>query len=495
MLARAFGIFAFDRKSCVPLTPARHVLVIRWDGKIGDAIVSSVLYREIRKSTVIKVTVITTEDLAELHQCHFGADQVLVSQSNPGLRELFKLQRVLSNVDTVIHPVGRIRASELFFLWCLQPRNVFSLDDELGWVNVKMRKQTARLTFAQKYAFIVRTLGVKEIDENFIIPVLDAPEKATHTFPCCEIVFNPFASRPDKSIGMAKAVEVLRLAADCQPKKRIGILNSPATKDLADALAHAVARSNVHAIDGVKTFYDAVAVVNGASVVISVDTAIVHIASGLKKKLVAICPRLDGEFNAWLPVASDQTHVIDCPQDSAHYRQTGVKNMNSFDNTALLNAVNILAAAAGTKEHDLVIHARIIPGLGVAIRNLRLQLPLIEKEFPEIASCHRGTINLELERPLDNLQPDYRTRPIHWVPGSHNTEVFDFVRIALELPDHGELIPAWLYVAHRSPHRRNPRIHEVITRQLDLTGVTQCRIHLRQVAIDSMSASKDAMPA
>lgn len=44
-------------------------------------------------------------------------------------------------------------------------------------------------------------------------------------------------------------------------------------------------------------------------------------------------------------------------------------------------------------------------------------------------------------------------------------------------------VPAWLYVAHASPHRGTPTVHEVIAQQLNLSEVRECQIHLRASAV------------
>jgi hypothetical protein len=127
------------------------------------------------------------------------------------------------------------------------------------------------------------------------------------------------------------------------------------------------------------------------------------------------------------------------------------------------------------------IMGKVIKGLGAASSTLAHQLPAVEKEFPEISVCHHGSINLELELPLLVLTPDHRTKPIAWVPGNAEaTEVFDLVRIELEAPLGATAVPAWLYIAHGSPHRRTLNIHEVITTKLNIADVKSCRIKINR---------------
>lgn len=133
----------------------------------------------------------------------------------------------------------------------------------------------------------------------------------------------------------------------------------------------------------------------------------------------------------------------------------------------------------------IVLQACIIPGLGAATGTLSRQLPLISQNFPEVSDCYRGTINLEVECPLTVTTPDHRTAPLAWTASRRTTEVFDLLRIELELnTDHAtQLVPAWLYIAHFSPHRQTPTIHEVIAKPLNLTNVESCRIHLSASAV------------
>jgi hypothetical protein len=124
------------------------------------------------------------------------------------------------------------------------------------------------------------------------------------------------------------------------------------------------------------------------------------------------------------------------------------------------------------------IEARIVKGMGSASENLARQLPLIAQEFPEIAGCHLGSINLELAAPLVVFGSDHRTKSIAWRDVQPRAEIFDFIRIEFEAPSGGMRIKAWLYIAHHSPHRNTPRIHEVIAPKLNLSNISICKIHI-----------------
>lgn len=108
---------------------------------------------------------------------------------------------------------------------------------------------------------------------------------------------------------------------------------------------------------------------------------------------------------------------------------------------------------------------------------LPVQLPIIGKHFPEVAKAHPGTINLFLEQPLLVRGYDCRTPPISWQNDGTPPEVFDFVRVELEV--RGTKYPCWLYFAHGSPHRQQPASHEVLApNRIPIRDLEDCILHI-----------------
>jgi ADP-heptose:LPS heptosyltransferase len=482
-IARGLIRALFDRSPArAAMRTAGHVVVLRWDAKLGDAIVSSPFYREVRKLPEMRVTVVTVAELEEMHREDFGVDRVIVTRARPGFRELLRVRRELGTVDVVVHLVGRIQPREIFFLSRLNATRVYSLDDALRLVSHKLGASTKDLLFVEKYARVLQSLGLLAVQTGYIVP---SPSTAgAMGIGTADIVLNPYGSRADKSLATTKAVELLGTLADTYPCFTIGILSSLPTRQAAKQLEVQVGRPNVKALDGIETPRHAVAAVSASRITITVDTAIVHMAVGLGKNLVAIYPEMGEEPNPWLPPASCTTRVVISHQDVRRYRLTGAKDMNEFSSSAVVEAVRDLGVASAPVQPGITVAARLVRGLGVASGTLSRQLPLISATFPEVAECHPGTINLQLDRALHVREPDHRTPPLAWTPSGRTREVFDLVRVELELVGSGRRFPAWLYVAHGSPHRSTPTIHELIAKPLDLARETDCRLHIRSSAIE-----------
>ena len=478
-LSRVLFRLLADRSLPLEETPTRrHIVVPRWDAKLGDAIVSSFFFREAARMNM-RVTVITVAELVPLHQQVFGVERVVVTSANPGVVELIRLVRQLGPVDTVVHLVCKLQPAEILFIRLLRPASLYSLDDDLRCVNRKCGAVTAGLNVMERYRHVLQALGAQTVNSDYIVPLpaeLPAPDAAP------QILFNPWASREDKSLSLSCATVTLRAIAAEFPAHRIGILYGPASREQANRLEAAVTCANVIRVANIATPADVAGYLCRAQVVISIDTAIVHLAVGLKKRLIAIYPGSPEVANPWLPPASALTEVIYSPQP-ASAAVGGKKAMNHFSLPLLLDALRERVVPTSHRADRLSLRAQIVPGLGVATGTLARQLPLIAQDFPEVADCFPGTLNLKLELPLEVTRPDHRTSPLAWTPSGRTREVFDLLRIELEFAHFPAPVTAWLYVAHCSPHRATPTLHEVIAPQLAIGDVRQCRIHLPSGAV------------
>lgn len=129
-------------------------------------------------------------------------------------------------------------------------------------------------------------------------------------------------------------------------------------------------------------------------------------------------------------------------------------------------------------EMSLTIAGTKISGIGLATTAVAKQYNHLVKEFPDIRDVHRwGTLNLQLEYPLRILNPDFTTSAIEWEPGFK--EQFSLTRIDIEpCTQVASRQPAWIYVAHRSPHRANTLFIELLTATLQVDNGDRFLVHL-----------------
>jgi hypothetical protein len=136
----------------------------------------------------------------------------------------------------------------------------------------------------------------------------------------------------------------------------------------------------------------------------------------------------------------------------------------------------------------ITITATIVPGQGDAATNHYVLIPRIAARFPEIAKCSSfGTINLQLDEPLDHSHADFWTPQMPWIPvrlaGAARVpriEAFGFTRIGLECPLGGPKYMAWIIMPEGASLTFRDDGAEIIVGEF-ITGVVhgvRCAIHL-----------------
>jgi hypothetical protein len=126
----------------------------------------------------------------------------------------------------------------------------------------------------------------------------------------------------------------------------------------------------------------------------------------------------------------------------------------------------------------VIISGTKVSGLGIATTAVPKQYEHLVREFPDIKDVHRwGTLNIRLDYPLRIQNPDHTTSAIEWDPGFK--ERFSLTRIEVQLDAQAARPqPAWVYVAHRSPHRANTMFIELLTATLPVKDADRLLIHL-----------------
>jgi hypothetical protein len=108
-------------------------------------------------------------------------------------------------------------------------------------------------------------------------------------------------------------------------------------------------------------------------------------------------------------------------------------------------------------------------------------------QFPEIKDIFPGSINLEMDTPLQNPTYDYTTLPTPWWDvdprkpddGKWAVEKFSFLRIWFEYPAHGPAYRAWIFGCHNSRWFCDPYRFEVIAEKIvGLSYGGRCRIRI-----------------
>ncbi|MCC4263495.1 lipopolysaccharide heptosyltransferase family protein [Oceanimonas baumannii] len=291
----------------------KRILVIRWDAKIGDSIVSSFFFRELKKHHKnIKVDVITAPHMAAMYQEHFGVDHVYCCKKRPGYSELKALAHEIGTADLVIHLSKQLKMKDIYFLRCLGADNVMGMDDELDVVNIKLGHATKGLHFSEKFAYALKLLGVSSPDRRYVIPEdVERQSRIKKEWPEQPVIsINPYGSGSARRLNFDNVSMLVDLITKYKPGWKICLMSTPDTKTETEQWCDQLDTDNVFTVQSSETIQDAIEIVRLSAAVISVDTAIIHISSGLNKPLVGIYNPDEENFAEWHPNSDRSINVF-----------------------------------------------------------------------------------------------------------------------------------------------------------------------------------------
>lgn len=129
----------------------KKFLVIRWDAKLGDSIVCSWLYREIKKENKNnQLIVICNCNIHKLYENIWGGD-IFVIKKRPSYRELRLLAEKIGFVDYALHFGEQLKMRDIYFLSKLSTTCIAGMDDDLDLINIKLGQVTSEMHFSEKF--------------------------------------------------------------------------------------------------------------------------------------------------------------------------------------------------------------------------------------------------------------------------------------------------------------------------------------------------------
>ncbi|MDW4563634.1 MULTISPECIES: glycosyltransferase family 9 protein [Aeromonas] len=290
-IRRAVGIIMFDRARVVSQNDDGPIVMIRWDAKLGDAIVSSWVPREIHRAQPGReIWVVTTSEMAPLFRDHFEVDRVIEVPKRSGYGELKRLANALGHVGYLVHFGKHLKMKDIYFLSQVDASHVAGLDDSLFCIDIKLGQETAGIHFSTKFEVLLKHMGIIAPDTSYIVPSVNEVEKevgawwSTHNTIC----FNPYGSGVARSFSIDKAVELVDTMLRSS-KFNICLLYPPDNeKEILLIKSKVCEPTRVIFYQESPSLPALFAQVRNCIGMVSVDTATVHIATGLNKPVLGI---------------------------------------------------------------------------------------------------------------------------------------------------------------------------------------------------------------
>jgi ADP-heptose:LPS heptosyltransferase len=217
-----------------------------------------------------------------------GADRVIVSPKRVHFADIRRIARAVGPAEYVIHMAEHLKPKDIYLLSKLDSNYVMGLDDEVKGINIKAGARTQNQHFADKVAVLMQHMGISNFDQSYIVPFDSVVQARTDAWwPSHPVIaFNPIGRGHARQFSLKTATAVLEHILKAT-KADVLILIDPARRAFAESIKQQVSQSHrvilAPADTSARSLGDLFACVRRSQAMVSVDTATVHIATGLGK--------------------------------------------------------------------------------------------------------------------------------------------------------------------------------------------------------------------
>jgi len=315
----------------------KSILFLRYDGKIGDMIVNSLMFHEIKKVYPdIKIGVVARGAAVDIIRENPNVDKIYEYYKDRKKIKDLALKIKEEKYDLLIDFSEMLRVNQMMLINLCGARINIGLDRkdwklfDLSIESGKDFKWTEHIT--NRYLAYLIKLGLKKesIDISYDIYLKDEKKYETFFYKIKEnkkLILNPYGASKHKSFS----IETLE-----------NIINYLKNKDTAIILTYFGDKYKeleflekkykyVYIPKKIESILDTAILIKKSDYVISPDTSIVHIASAFNKKMITVYPPKGGKYGidhlVWAP-KSKYNKVIFCKDKTGNYDEIDI---NTFD--------------------------------------------------------------------------------------------------------------------------------------------------------------------
>ncbi|AZI14121.1 glycosyltransferase family 9 protein [Avibacterium paragallinarum] len=288
------------------------ILFLRQDGKIGDYIVSSFAFREIKRfNPTIKIGVVCTKQNAYLFEQNPYIDQLyFVKKKNifDYIKCGLKLRK--EHYDLVIDPTIMIRNRDLLLLRLIKAKNYFGFHKEdYKLFNLNLSQQD--IHFSEVYRKALEKIGITIDNIKYDIPNTKVEDEEIKYFLQTNqirnyIAINFYGASSSRKFSDERIKQILQYITSIILDKHIIILSYPEVTNKLRTIAKEFKNVFVH---NTQNIFHTISLIKYCDQLISPDTSSVHIASGFNKPIIGIYSEDKTNFTHWKPI-SEKVNIL-----------------------------------------------------------------------------------------------------------------------------------------------------------------------------------------
>ena len=340
------GKYIWDRKDKVKILEGngfleendiKSILFLRYDGKIGDMVVNSLMFREIKKVYPnIKIGVVARGAAIDIIKDNPNVDKIYEYYKDRKKIKDLALKIKEEKYDLLIDFSEMLRVNQMMLINLCGARINIGLDRkdwklfDLSIESGKDFKWTEHIT--NRYLAYLIKLGLKKesIDISYDIYLKDEKKYETFFYKIKEnkkLILNPYGASKHKSFNIETLENIITYLKD----KDIAIILVYFGDKYKELEFLEKKYKSVYIPKKIESILNTAILIKKSDYVISPDTSIVHIASTFNKKMITVYPPKGGKYSVdhlvWAP-KSEYSRVIFCKDKIGTYDEIDINTFN-----------------------------------------------------------------------------------------------------------------------------------------------------------------------
>ena len=340
------GKYIWDRKDKVKILEGngfleendiKSILFLRYDGKIGDMVVNSLMFREIKKVYPdIKIGVVARGAAIDIIKDNPNVDKIYEYYKDRKKIKDLALKIKEEKYDLLIDFSEMLRVNQMMLINLCGARINIGLDRkdwklfDLSIESGKDFKWTEHIT--NRYLAYLIKIGLKKESINISYDIYLKDEIKYEDFfneikESKKLILNPYGASKHKSFNIENLENIITYLKD----KDIAIILVYFGDKYKELEFLEKKYKYVYIPKKIESILDTAILIKKSDYIISPDTSIVHIASAFNKKMITIYPPKGGKYGVdhlvWEP-KSKYNKVIFCKDKTGNYDEIDI---NTFD--------------------------------------------------------------------------------------------------------------------------------------------------------------------
>ena len=290
------GKYIWDRKEKTKIVKGNNfikdnniksILFLRYDGKIGDMVVNSLMFREIKKVYPnIKIGVVARGAAIDIIKDNPNIDKIYEYHKDRKKIKNLALKIKEEKYDLLIDFSEMLRVNQMMLInLCGARINIGIEKDSWNLFDISLNIRDFDKHISEMYIKILKFLGINNINSSYDVFSSDYLLKKLDLENKKYCVCNPYAASKHRSFSTENIEKISKIILEKNCEKLILIGNEDKIRELKKLN---ISKENKVKIIETRGMAEVAELIKGANLVVSPDTSIVHLARAFDKKMICI---------------------------------------------------------------------------------------------------------------------------------------------------------------------------------------------------------------